>query len=53
MHIGVMKYAELMDAKDRADLKKAESRIEEGRAIKRRVQGRLRARAYRLNAKNK
>lgn len=42
-----MKYADLMDARDRADLAKADSRIAEGRALKRRVQGRLRARAYR------
>lgn len=42
-----MKYADLMDARDRIDLKKADTKIEEGRALKRRVYGRLRARAYR------
>lgn len=50
----VMKYEHLMTEQDRDDLVRAASRVEEGKALRRRVFARLRARAFRQNgAQNK
>lgn len=48
-----MKYADLLNAKDRSDLKRAEKLTSEGQLIRRRVMARLRARAYRRKGVNK
>jgi hypothetical protein len=42
-----MKYDHLMDEKDHADLAEAKRLTEEGRALRKRVFARLRARAFR------
>lgn len=42
-----MKYADLMDDQDRADLAEAASQVENGRKLRKRVFARLRARAFR------
>lgn len=42
-----MKYEHLLDDKDRADLERAAALVVEGKALRKRVMARLRARAFR------
>jgi len=42
-----MKYADLMNDKDRADLAQSGQLVDDGKALRRRVFARLRARAFR------